>query len=71
MTKDTRVSTSLIAFLSDASALEEGLCLGRVGVWRWRIGSEQLDWTRNLESVHHLPPGSFDRTLINYPALDR
>jgi hypothetical protein len=66
MTKDTRDSTSLIAFLSDASALEEWLCLGRVGIWRWRIGSEQLDWTRNLESVHHPPPGSFERTLASF-----
>jgi two-component sensor histidine kinase len=55
-----------VAFLSDAGALEEGLRLGGVGVWRWKIGSDQLDWTRNLESVHRLPADSFDRTLSSF-----
>ncbi|MGY6661657.1 MAG: sensor histidine kinase [Glycocaulis sp.] len=55
-----------VAFLSDAKALEEGLHLGRAGVWRWKIDSEELEWTRNLESVHQLPPGSFDGTLKSF-----
>ncbi|HET7716797.1 MAG TPA: HWE histidine kinase domain-containing protein [Bauldia sp.] len=53
-------------FLTEASALEEGLRLGGAGVWRWRIDSNQLRWTRNLESVHQLPPGSFDGTLSSF-----
>lgn len=53
-------------FFADSEALQEGLRLGHVGVWRWKIGSDRLDWTRNLDSVHHLPPGSFDGTLATF-----
>lgn len=53
-------------FLSEASALEEGLRLGGVGVWRWKIDSDLLHWTKNLESVHHLPPGSFEGSLSSF-----
>jgi two-component sensor histidine kinase len=55
-----------IPFLSEPRALAEGLRLGGAGVWRWKIDSDQLEWTRNLESVHHLPPGSFDGTLSSF-----
>lgn len=52
--------------LSDSDAVEEGLRLGGVGIWRWKLNSEQLEWTRNLESVHHLPAGAFDGTLSSF-----
>jgi two-component sensor histidine kinase len=54
------------AFLTAPDALQEGLRLGGGGIWRWRIDSEVLEWTRNLESVHQLPPGSFDGTLASF-----
>ncbi len=66
MTKVTESSTQNIVFLSDSNALEEGLRLGGAGVWRWKIDSDLLEWTRNLESVHHLPHGSFDGTLESF-----
>ena len=53
-------------FLAESCAMEEGLRLGGVGVWRWKIDSKQLEWTRNLESIHNLPPGSFDGTLLSF-----
>ena len=53
-------------FLVDSDAVCEGLALGRVGVWRWKINSDELAWTRNLEDVHHLPPGTFDGTLSSF-----
>lgn len=55
-----------MGFLTDTGALEDGLFLGGAGVWRWKIDSDQLQWTRNLESVHHLPSGSFDGTLSSF-----
>jgi two-component sensor histidine kinase len=55
-----------VPFLTDAAAIEEGLRLGGAGVWRWKIDSPLLEWTRNLESVHHLPPGSFDGSLQSF-----
>lgn len=55
-----------LGFLTDPRALVDGLRLGGAGVWRWKIDSDQLEWTRNLESVHGLPPGSFDGTLSSF-----
>ena len=55
-----------ISFLSDSDALQEGLYMGRAGVWRWKIDTDQLQWTKNLESIHHLPTGSFDGTLSSF-----
>ena len=55
-----------IPFLSEPGALVEGLRLGGAGVWRWKIDSDQLEWTRNLENVHQLPSGSFDGTLSSF-----
>lgn len=54
------------SYLTEPLALEDGLRLGGAGVWRWKIDSEQLEWTRNLEGVHHLPAGSFDGTLTTF-----
>lgn len=55
-----------IKYLDEPDALGDGLRLGRAGIWRWRIDSEELDWTRNLETVHNLPAGSFDGTLSSF-----
>ncbi|MDX5402042.1 MAG: GAF domain-containing protein [Rhodobacterales bacterium] len=53
-------------YLDAPGALEDGLRLGGAGVWRWRIDSADLDWTRNLESVHKLPQGTFDGTIASF-----
>lgn len=54
------------SYLTDTRAMDEGLCLGGAGVWRWKINSEQLEWTRNFEAVHRLPPRSFDGSLTSF-----
>lgn len=66
MIVDSKIEDTGVGFLSEACALEEGLRLGGAGVWRWKIDSAHLEWTRNLESIHHLPPGSFDGTLASF-----
>ena len=66
MNQHVENSDETISFLSDVAALEEGLRLGGVGIWRWQIDSDQLHWTRNLEGVHQLPPGSFDGSLSSF-----
>lgn len=53
-------------FLTEPVAIQEGLRLGGAGVWRWKLASESLEWTANLESVHHLPTGSFDGSLASF-----
>jgi two-component sensor histidine kinase len=60
---DQAIPTS---FLTASGALEDGLRLGDAGVWRWQIDSDRLEWTQNLEAVHHLPLGSFDGTLASF-----
>lgn len=55
-----------VDFLSDSAAIQEGLRLGGVGVWRWKVDSDVLQWSENLESVHNLPEGSFDGSLSSF-----
>ena len=52
--------------LSGSAGLLDGLRLGGVGVWRWKVDSDDLRWTANLEAVHALPEGSFDGTLSSF-----
>ncbi len=66
METEAERSTDDAAFLLAPSEIQEGLRLGGVGIWRWRIETDQLEWTRNLEQVHHLPPGSFNGTLSSF-----
>lgn len=47
-------------WLTQGDKLLAALRAGRVGVWRWRIGTEKVEWTDNLEDIHRVPPGSFD-----------
>lgn len=66
MNNTAKDQSAQVTYLATSGALEDGLRLGGAGVWRWRINSQNLDWTRNLESVHNLPPGSFDGTLSSF-----
>lgn len=53
-------------FVSDVGALLEGIRAAGVGVWRWAVDSDELQWSRNLEAIHGLPEGSFDGTLASF-----
>lgn len=53
-------------WLSDPDDILQGLRLGDAGVWRWRIDSQKLDWTDNLEAIHQMNAGSFDGTLESF-----
>jgi two-component sensor histidine kinase len=53
-------------FLKMDADVSDGLRLGGVGVWRWKIDSDELHWSDNLEAVHALPAGSFDGTLTSF-----
>lgn len=55
-----------VDFCDDPEVLLAGLRAGKVGVWRWKLGSEQLQWSENLPEVHGLPPTAFDGTLSNF-----
>jgi two-component sensor histidine kinase len=51
---------------TSAEVLAEGLDSGGVGVWRWEVATGKLTWSHNLESIHRLPPGTFDGTFESF-----
>jgi len=51
------------SFFPDATLVEAALESANVGVWSWDIGSNRLCWSRNMESIRGLAPGSFDGTF--------
>lgn len=53
-------------WIADSEKLERGLHHGQIGIWRWQIGTDHLEWTENLEQVHRMMPGSFDGTLSSF-----
>lgn len=48
--------------------IREALETGKVGVWRWEVGEDRLDWSPNLEAIHGLPAGSFAGTFESFAA---
>jgi PAS domain S-box-containing protein len=42
---------------------------GRMGIWEWWIGSDDLLWTPELEAVYGLPRGSFGGKYENWRQL--
>src|SRR4029079_9135848 len=40
--------------------IETALESGKIGIWSWDIAANKINWSSNLEEIHHLPPGSFD-----------
>ncbi len=65
-TSRTKTPVAGAHYFLEQGCLGEGLRLGGVGVWRWRIDSDLLEWTENLEGVHRLPSGAFDVTLASF-----
>ncbi|HET7411661.1 MAG TPA: PAS domain-containing protein, partial [Pararhizobium sp.] len=59
-------ATTKERYLTNSNALLDGLRLGGVGVWRWKVDTQDLQWTGSLEQVHHLPEGSFDGTIATF-----
>jgi two-component sensor histidine kinase len=59
-------NAAAVGYLDDGAAILEGATAAGVGVWRWAVDTNELLWSRNLESVHALPPGSFDGTLSSF-----
>jgi PAS domain S-box-containing protein len=41
----------------------------QVGTWDWDIETGTVQWSDNLESIHGMPPGSFDGTFDGFLAL--
>ena len=52
--------------LTGAEEILTALQCGKVGVWRWKVGSDELRWSSNLETIHDLPAGIFDGTIAAF-----
>ncbi len=50
--------------LPDFTTLRLALETGRTGVWSWDISTDVVTWSTDVESIHSLPPGSFDGTHL-------
>jgi PAS domain S-box-containing protein len=59
----TPIASSGSNFFPDAKLVEAALESARVGIWSWDIASNRVTWSSNLESIHHLPNGTFDGTF--------
>ena len=56
-----------------AAAVEERLSLAiaivDMGTWDWDVRADTIVWSDNVEALHGLAPGSFDRTFASWLAL--
>ena len=50
-------------FFPDSKLVEDALESANIGVWSWDVASSRVTWSRNLEAIHRLSPGSFDGTI--------
>jgi PAS domain S-box-containing protein len=53
-------------FFPNAATVRAGLESARIGVWSWDADANTLTWSINLESLHGLPPHSFNGTLAGF-----
>jgi PAS domain S-box-containing protein len=53
-------------FFPNAAIVRAGLESARIGVWSWDADAGNLTWSINLESMHGLPPHSFNGTLLGF-----
>jgi PAS domain S-box-containing protein len=37
-----------------------------MGTWDWNLATNEVQWSNNLERIHGLAPGSFDRSFASY-----
>ena len=52
-----RRSEERLRFALDAASM---------GTWDWDLVTNTVRWSENLESIHGLPPGTFDGTFASY-----
>jgi PAS domain S-box-containing protein len=56
-------SRAHVSFFPDEDTVYRALQGAGIGIWSWDIASNKVTWSSNLESIHRLPPGSFDGTF--------
>jgi PAS domain S-box-containing protein len=53
-------------FFPNFAAVRAALEAGQIGIWSWRIDTDKVTWSSNLESIHGLPEGGFDGTYTGF-----
>jgi two-component sensor histidine kinase len=61
-------ATGETGFFPNFATVRAGLEFARIGVWSWDAVTDSLTWSINLESLHGMPPSSFDGTLSGFLA---
>jgi len=56
------------AALGEGEAVRVALDAGRLGLWEWDIPAGRVRWSRGLEVIHGLAPGTFGGTLQAFQA---
>ena len=59
---DRAVADVAAAFFPDFATVRAALEAGKIGIWSWDIATNTVTWSSNMETIHGLPPGSFDGT---------
>ena len=47
-------------FFPDFATIRAALEATQIGIWFWDARTDAVTWSSNLESIHCMPPGSFD-----------
>lgn len=53
-------------FFHDLDIVTRALEAAEIGVWSWDVASGKVRWSRNLEDIHYMRPGSFDGTMATF-----
>jgi len=52
--------------MAGADWIADALDAGRVGVWRWDVESDRLEWSPNLLTIHRRSPETFGGTFADF-----
>ena len=64
---DLTIRKRVEAALSDRQQrLDLAMQSARMGIWEWKIDTEEVNWSESLEEIHGLAPGTFAGTLDAY-----
>ena len=66
VTEQRRLERLAVDHTFTQQALELAESAAGLGVWDWRVGSEELRWTKGVEPLHGLAPGTFRGTFEHF-----
>ena len=61
--RPTAVTEPAAAELREGEPVRVALEAGPLGIWEWDVAADRMRWSRSLEAIHGLAPGTFPGTL--------